>query len=286
MMKGLDSVGLRRSKECQRSSGVACFTSLSSRDGVSQLVQLLDQNIADLHDHGRAAVELEGDEAGGAGVFFVVVDDVAHEDAVDLLLQVVALGDDVHFVPFRSVLDLIGELLRVSYVFHLGDGSNSVATFGFDGFRAGDDRFFASLGEDRAEFFAVVSSGPLLFRVKVRLIASDAPAIVFSVELKAAILHATVVAFDAVFEFEFKIGEFHGLSACVFAGENDEGVAVGRVLFRGCPRDGPILDRPEFRVAVPAIECFSIEEGLPVPGVGEGGCEEGESGECEGFHGS
>jgi len=67
--------------------------------------QLLELNVAELHFHRRAGMKLEREDALETPQLRIVVRDVDHQLAVDELLEVVALGDDMIRVPI-AVLDL------------------------------------------------------------------------------------------------------------------------------------------------------------------------------------
>ena len=64
----------------------------------------LQHHVLELHGHaGRAFVQLQGDDAGLGGVLLVVIRDVGGLVAVDEVLEVVALGDDLVVVPVAGL---------------------------------------------------------------------------------------------------------------------------------------------------------------------------------------
>ena len=67
--------------------------------------EFLEHDVLDLDDHGRTAVHLEGEQAFERSVLCVVIDEVDGDLAVDLLDEVVALGDDGVFMPL-GIVDL------------------------------------------------------------------------------------------------------------------------------------------------------------------------------------
>ena len=76
------------------------------------VLELLEPHVAELHLHGRAGVDLQGDDAVLAG-HRVFIDHFAHQVAVDLLDDAVSPGGDVVLVPV-AVLDELGQFGRVA----------------------------------------------------------------------------------------------------------------------------------------------------------------------------
>src|SRR5687768_5147427 len=69
-----------------------------SMAGTAMLL-LCQLDLLELNRHRRAGVDLQGEDALLGGVPGVLVDHFAHRDAVDLVDEVIALGDDGVLVP-------------------------------------------------------------------------------------------------------------------------------------------------------------------------------------------
>ena len=125
------------------------------------VLELLEAHVAELHLHRRAGVDLQGDDAVLAG-HLVLVDQFAHQVAVDLLDDVVALGGDVVLVPV-AVLDELGQFGRVGEAFDL-----ALAVLA-------DHHLLAAAGQAAAVVLAVASARVVVVGVHVGLIAADVP---------------------------------------------------------------------------------------------------------------
>ena len=75
----------------------------------------LEPDVLELHLHRRAGVQLQGQDAAGGPLVGLVVDDLGRHLAVDLVDQVIALGDDLVFVPV-FLLDVRLQRLGVGHL--------------------------------------------------------------------------------------------------------------------------------------------------------------------------
>lgn len=209
--------------------------------------EFFEADVAELHSHGWTDVSLEGEESGGAAFLKIVIGDIDGFQAIDEVLEVVAVGDNAVFVPvflFDGFLDFGG----------VADGAGD---FDFE-FAVVANEFcgLSALSEDTAEGFAVEDSGVGGACFEVGLVAADAP---FPGEFEATVLDTGVSADHAVFEFEFEVIDFA-------TAPDDEGIGIEFDLIGGPAGDCALLDAPDTWIAVPAVEGFAVEEFLPVIG--------------------
>ena len=200
------------------------------------LREFLEHDVLDLHDHGRAFVHLEGEQAFEFAVLGVVVDELDGDLAVDLVDQAVALGDDDVLVPLGEV-DLHGVTLG---------GEPLVAL-------VVDDDALAVLHEDTATTLVVHHAVVGRIGMDVALVAADDPLADLRQRL-AAILDAGVAGGALHLGAEFEI---------LHDAVPDEELIVGEVVRSlGLAGDRAVLDGPELGVAVPAGQGLAVEERL------------------------
>src|SRR5262249_49222725 len=74
-------------------------------------------------------------------------------------------------------------------------------------------------------------------------------------QFDAAVLHAAVGRIDAILQFQLEV-------LWLPAAPDQKGVEFDRLFRRALADDGFVLDPPELRIAVPAFERLSIEDGF------------------------
>src|SRR6266496_3401880 len=82
-----------------------------ARTGENGLIEHLDTHVLELDLHGRAGMNLEGEDAGFGGVGFLLVNDIDGLFAIDEMLKMVAFGDDRVKIPtilIDGLLDFLG----------------------------------------------------------------------------------------------------------------------------------------------------------------------------------
>ena len=139
------------------------------------VLELLEAHVAELHLHGLAGMDLQGDDAVLAG-HRVFIDQFAHQVAVDLLDDAVSAGGDVVLVPV-AVLDELGQFGRVAEALDL-----ALAVLA-------DHHLLAAAGQAAAIILAVASARVVVVGIHVGLIAADLP---FLGTFPTADLHAGV----------------------------------------------------------------------------------------------
>jgi hypothetical protein len=102
-----------------------------------------------------------------------------------------------------------------------------------------------------APLFLVQRPRPLAGGIEIGLVAADDPLAHFT----AAVLDAAIAADDAELGTQLEIAHF-ALAI------DEERVATRGLLGRRLAGDNALLDAPEFRVAVPAVERLAVEERL------------------------
>ena len=120
--------------------------------------QLLEHDILNLNDHGRAFMHLEGEQAFERTALHVVIDEVDGDLAVNLVDEMVALRDDDVLVPLGDV-DLDGRMFS---------GEPLIALLV-------DNDALAVLDEDTAATFFVDHGVVRRRRMDVALVATDDP---------------------------------------------------------------------------------------------------------------
>ena len=199
--------------------------------------EFLEHDVLDLDDHGRTFVHLEGEQAFERAVLLVVVDEVDGDLAVDLLREVVALGDDGVLMPL-GVVDLHGFVL----------GGEPLAALFID------DDALAVLDEDAAGALFVDHAVVGGRWMDVALVAADDPLADFG-ELLAAILDAGVAG--GALDLGPQLEVLHDAAA-----PDDELIIREMVGPLGLAGEGTFLDGPELRVPVPAGEGLAVEDRL------------------------
>jgi hypothetical protein len=100
-------------------------------------------------------MQLQGNEPLVAAI-------LAYDNAINLLHQMVALGDYMHLAPLRIGRDLPGSLSGIAQRLHFAVDHFACAHFVLRIFHAGDGHFLATFGQDAAGAFAlsgVISPG-------------------------------------------------------------------------------------------------------------------------------
>ena len=195
---------------------------------------------------GVAGVNLQREDAVHLPLLRIVVGHVDHQLAVDLLDEVIAVGDDVVLVPV-VLLDGLRQFVGVA---ELLDDLRLVV-------RA-DDGLLAAQGEDAAAALVVEDAGVLVLAVHVGLVAADDPLADLLRLLAAAILHAGVGEArigHAELELQLEIGR-------LAAAPDQKGVALGGILGGGLAGDRAVFDAPELGIAVPALKRLAVEDRL------------------------
>lgn len=217
----------------------------------SALPEFAEADVAEVDGHGRAAVDLESDEAGFAEVGGIFIDGNAHDFAIEDVDEGVALRDDGHGVPVGGIFDVIEGLFGGGeFHFFQGGAGAGVSEFFFvaEGF---DGDVFAGVGHEHAPVFLEEHAGEAIGVLEIGLVAlEDVVGQAF-----AAVLHAGVAALDAVLEGELEIAEFG-------VGVDEEGVFLEGIFGVGLRVNGAILNGEIFRFAIPAGEIFAVEKGL------------------------
>ncbi len=184
-------------------------------------------------------MDLQGDDAVLAG-HLVFIDQFAHQVPVDLLDDAVSLGGDVVLVPV-AVLDELAQFGRVGEAFDL-----VLAVLA-------DHYLLAAAGQAAAIVLAVASARVVVGGIHVGLIAEDPP---FLGAFPTADLHAGVG--------EARIGHAEldlQLEVARLAAPPDEKRVVGRGILLGrLAGDAAVLDPPEPRIAVPAVQRLAVEQ--------------------------
>ncbi len=201
-------------------------------------LQLAQPDIAELDLHGRALVQLQGDQARLKAVLRIFIKFRDHH-AVDQLDALIAAGDDVILVPAIHV--------------NVGQQLLAVPELGQDlwfGLFGTDQRLLAPLGQDTLMPLAVGDAHVFRAFGNVCLIATDHPG--FPLDAEAAILDATVMIAQFELGFEFKISD-------LVAFPDEEGVGRNRGFQRGFPHNYAVFDPPETGVTVPAVKRLAVE---------------------------
>ena len=117
-----------------------------------------------------------------------------------------------------------------------------------------DDDLLAARGQDAAVSLLVEDAGVRGVGASrhVGLVAADDPVGRF---LDAAILDARVAAADAILEPQLEVVD-------LALPPDEERVVLGRLLLGGLAGDRAVLDAPELRIAVPAVERLAVEDRL------------------------
>ena len=198
--------------------------------------QDLETDVLDLHGHGGASVHLKSEEPFKRSSRLVEVVQLHRELAVDLVDEVIALGDNGVFVPLGDV--------------H-GDGI-AVSREPFLRLRIDDDGL-AVLRDDAASALVVDHGVVRGGGVDIALVAADGPRAVFRQFLGPVLDAAVVVAGDLDLHAQLEVLQR--------AAPPDEELVVGEMLGTlGLAGDGTILDGPEFGIAVPAGEVLAVEK--------------------------
>src|SRR5688572_29671029 len=196
---------------------------------------LLQPDVLELHPHRLPRVQLQGEDAFAQRQLRLLVGEVDGLDAIDEVLDVVALGDDDVLVP---AVDLEGGADRLG----VADGADDVLLPVLPDGLFADEAHAAALAA-----FVVDEAGGFRVDADLRLIAADDPVVLHVpvLDVLRAILDARVVR-RAGAERKPQLEIFDGAAL-----PDDEGVALGRVLRRGLPADDAVLHGPQPRVAVP-----------------------------------
>src|SRR5471032_1616554 len=206
----------------------------------------LKPEIPILNLHRRADVNLHADKPVEAPVFRVVVYDDAHHVAVEDVREIVAADDDVKFIP-AIVIDEGLERLRVA---------ERTDDLGLGG--VVNMHHLPAAREKRPDALLIVLAGVAEWRlvslraIYVRLITGERPLGVR--ELDAAVIDAAVaLRADAILDLQLKI--FWRAAA-----PDDERVSLDDRRGRDFAHEAAVFDAPVFRVAVPAVERFAVED--------------------------
>ena len=206
-------------------------------------------DVFELDLHRRTCVHLEGDDAA-LGSFCGFVGDVDGELAVDVLLNVIPLGDDFVFVPVIFVDSGLNFLVITRFASDFEDG---LCRF----FALFDDDLLAAEGKNSTTFFLVKNTAVFVSVFEVGLVTSYDK--FRSVDHLAAVLDAAVGVFFIVtrghFEFEGE-GEIGGFATFPC----DESIMRDRIFWGGFRGDSSVDHGPEFWIAFPVGEVFAIEE--------------------------
>ncbi len=199
-------------------------------------------DVLELDHHWRAGVQLQRQNTGHITLGFVVVDDLSGDLAVDFQNDLVAVGDDMIFVPV-ILFDIV----------HQGI---SIAERAFGHLAVGADYgFLPSLSEHSAASFVIerpcVSAG----QVDIRLVAYGVAGRLDP----AANLYAGVGrrrAAYAVFQFQLEIVYIAKLPG-------EELIALDRILFGGASGDCPVLHGPVAHLSsFPSVERTAVKDRL------------------------
>jgi len=247
---GRPQVRLARAGACRPAVEVLA---VEDQLGVAVLwIQTPDADVFELHDHRRAGVELEGQQPFARGALAVlriarrrqtvVVEQFHRLIAVEEVLEVVALADDVVFVPILFlVVTVRDELLLI-----VDPAANDLL--------AGliDHHQIAHVDQPGTPALVVQKAHRTGIVLHLGLIAADPP----FVELLAAVLHAGIAAENPKLQVQVKIAE---RAAAI----DQERVASRGVLGRRLASDDPILDRPQAEIAIPGAEALAVEQIVP-----------------------
>lgn len=142
-----------------------------------------------------------------------------------------------------------------------------------------DHHLLPPQGENSTVAFAVEDAGVLLVRGEVALVSANRPLAPFLGLFPTPVLHSRVAADQAELETQHEVVEFP-------LPPDAEFVVGERVFLARDARDRTVLDRPPFRVAVPAVERLAVENRLEARLVGggkrrtgrdrQGGCQTGQ----------
>ncbi len=181
-------------------------------------------------------MDLEGQQPFQRAVGLVVVVQFRRDLAVDLVNEVIALGDDVIFLPFGH---------------RHGDGV-ALGHEPLAGLRVGDDTL-PVFGHNAPPPLVIEHAVVFRGRVDVALIAPHGPGAHLGKFLGAVLDAAVVLALDPHLGAQFKVLEQ--------ASSPDQELIVGQVV-RGlrAPRQNPVLDCPKLGIPLPATEVLAVEE--------------------------
>ena len=164
------------------------------------------------------------------------------ELSVDVLADVVAFGDDLVFVPLG---DVDGDRVALGY------DPTITCRISYD---------TLAILYDNTPTALVVDHGVVLgLGVHIALVATDGPISNIG-HFFASVLNTGIVSGGAHLGFEFKVLE-------LAAAPDEELIVVEMVGTFGATCDGPVFDRPEFGIAVPAGQVPAVKKGLVFLGV-------------------
>ena len=167
----------------------------------------------------------------------IVVGQIDRRDAVELLHQVIALGDDDVAVPVL----LLERRRRCPSPRPFRRRPAACPR--------GHHDLLPALGEHAAPLLFVQRAGPLACRVEIGLVAADDPLAHFL----AAILNAAVAADNLELGPQLEVADFA-------LAPDEKRVPLGRLLGRRLAGDDAVLDAPEFGIAVPAVERLAVKQ--------------------------
>ena len=220
-------------------------------------------DVFELNDGGRAAVELEAEDALEFAAARVVVDDFGGDAAIDAEGDFVADANEMVFVPvFEFEPGGVGGFADAR--------GGAVAVFVEGG-------AFAAESEVVAAVFVVEANEPGCLEIVVDLVAAD---VVIRKEAGAKLEAAVDGAFAVKtrFEFEFEVSEFA-------AGEDQILIGVAGAVFGDAAGDGAVFDGPVGGLGnLPAVEGAAVEDGFEVGVGGEGSCDGESEKECSQWH--
>ena len=128
------------------------------------LGQALQLDIFEFHQHRRAGVQLEGEDAFGGGLRRLLIDNVDRHPIVDKMHQMIAIGDHQIVVPFF--------LANIGLKFSGGSQLRDFNDFGLTVF-FNDTGALTALGQDAASAFFIEDAAVGVTGLKVGLIATD-----------------------------------------------------------------------------------------------------------------
>jgi len=202
---------------------------------------MLQPDVAELDRHRRAGMELQRHDAF-AHRFLAFINRLGHQRAVDAVHHVVALGVNVHGVPFSLAFQFSLQLSRVAKPLNL-----------FLGLTVAQRGLGAAIGENAATgFLAVVNAAETGAGFEVALIAFHH----VIAHILGTVLTTGVAGFGEEPVFKLQLEIRHGTTF-----PDDKGVALRGGFLGGLALNGAVLYGPEFLFAVPSFEGFAVEEG-------------------------
>ena len=198
-----------------------------------------DANVFELHGHGRAGMQLQGQDARHHPILGVVVGHLGGDPPVDDVGQLVSFGQNDIVVP----VFLLDDRLDVFGVPQRGDHLLLAPLV--------DYGLLAPFGQNAPTPFLVEDARIGFSRLEVSLVTPHHPV----AQVLAAILNARIAADNLERQPQFEVVD-------VAVTPDEERVSGGLVLLGGLAGDRPVADGPELGIAIPPREVFAVEQAL------------------------